>query len=450
MTAGFKKLIAELDERLLAKHRADQSLFADLTDRAMSSGISHGARAISPFLRPYFLPASRYIEICNAARTLSGAFEKLTYAALEEPAMMNLLGLTDRERTFAELDPGYKAVSVTGRLDAFLTPAGFKFLEYNAENPAGVGDQSSLERLYRHIPTVNEFLNANPHFFPKPHIRLLDSMVSVYREFGGRKEKPNIAIVDWAGVDTSAEFEILREYFESMGHASLICDPEELEYDGLVLRRGEFEIDIFYKRVIIHEFLQRHDLTHQLSAAIADRSVCMVNSFRSKVPHKKASFAILSDPNYRGLFNEAENEAILTHIPWTRRVAETNTLYDGLTIDLVQFIRRERGWFVIKPNDDYGGKGVTFGWEATESEWDDALAAALDGDFVVQKRVDVERTEIPVYRDGAAEMQSLTVDLDPYLFLGEVEGGMVRLAPGSLVNITQGGGETALAVLNGY
>jgi hypothetical protein len=34
--------------------------------------------------------------------------------------------------------------------------------------------------------------------------------------------------------------------------------------------------------------------------------------------------------------------------------------------------------------------------------------------------------------------------------MGEVEGGMVRLAPGSLVNITQGGGETALAILEDF
>ena len=47
-------------------------------------------------------------------------------------------------------------------------------------------------------------------------------------------------------------------------------------------------------------------------------------------------------------------------------------------------------------------------------------------------------------------MESLTVDFDPFLFCGVVEGGMVRLASGSLVNITQGGGETALAILKGF
>ena len=47
-------------------------------------------------------------------------------------------------------------------------------------------------------------------------------------------------------------------------------------------------------------------------------------------------------------------------------------------------------------------------------------------------------------------VEELNVDFDPFLFMGEVEGGMVRLASGSLVNITQGGGETALVILEGF
>ena len=46
-------------------------------------------------------------------------------------------------------------------------------------------------------------------------------------------------------------------------------------------------------------------------------------------------------------------------------------------------------------------------------------------------------------------MVTLNVDFDPFLFRGEVEGGMVRLSASSIVNITQGGGETALAMLKG-
>jgi uncharacterized circularly permuted ATP-grasp superfamily protein len=173
----------------------------------------------------------------------------------------------------------------------------------------------------------------------------------------------------------------------------------------------------------------------------------MANSFRSKIPHKKSSFAILSDDRYHRLFTSEQQAAIQKHIPWTRVVEDGSTTFGDLEIDLLEHLRKDQFRFVLKPVDDYGGKGIVFGWEASESEWDDSIGHALEVPYVVQERVEVEKTQIPVFSSGEARIETLTVDFDPFLFMGEVEGGMVRLAPGSLVNITQGGGETALAIL---
>lgn len=449
MAKDLQSLVSELDRDLMREYRFDTDLFGELTDIQRKHGILHGERPICPFLRPYFLEASRYNAIRHAAQVLSKAFGSLTKAALESDELMEILGMTETEERFARFEPGHEHVSITSRLDTFLHPGGFKFLEYNAENPAGIGDQSGLETLFKHVPVVRDFLCANEHSFPQPHIRLLEVLDRAYREGGGEKERPNIAIVDWEGVDTGAEFEILKRFFESRGYLTSIFDPQELEYDGMALRAGSFEIDVFYKRVIISEFLERFDERHPISLACADGNVCMANSFRSKIPHKKSGFAILSDKRFHHLFSAAQIDVIDKHIPWTRNVRHITTTYGDDTIDLVEFIRTERRRCVLKPNDDYGGKGITFGWESTVSEWDDAIGRALSNDYVVQERVNVEKTEIPVYFEGEARIESLTVDFDPFLFMGEVEGGMVRLASGSLVNITQGGGETALVILEG-
>lgn len=450
MSTSLDELVAELDRTLMEEHRFDAALFEELTSLQREAGILHGIRPISPFLRPYFLGSSRYESIRRSAHVLSDAFDRLTSAALEYPELTEILGLTEAEERFARFEPGYSSVSVTSRLDTFLSSSGYKFLEYNAETPAGVGDQPELESMFTHVPAVREFLSANPHYFPQPHSRLLEVLDSAYREYGGKKALPNIAIVDWSDVDTSPEFGILKDYFESRGYQTMICDPDELEYDGEVLRKADFEVDIFYKRVIIHEFLERFDETHPISRAIAERAVCMANSFRSKIPHKKSSFAILSDDQFHRIFTSEQLASVSDHIPWTRKVREGETTYRDGTIDLTRFIRNDRFRFVLKPNDDYGGKGIRFGWESTESEWDEAIEHALEYDYVVQERAEVTRTEIPVFYDGEARIESLTVDFDPFLFMGEVEGGMVRLASGSLVNITQGGGETALAILSEF
>ena len=58
-------------------------------------------------------------------------------------------------------------------------------------------------------------------------------------------------------------------------------------------------------------------------------AICMVNSFRSKLIHKKALFAVLTDQRRAGLFTSAEQDAIRKHVPWTRTVRAEKTDYFG-------------------------------------------------------------------------------------------------------------------------
>jgi hypothetical protein len=61
--------------------------------------------------------------------------------------------------------------------------------------------------------------------------------------------------------------------------------------------------------------------------------------------------------------------------------------------------------------------------------------------------VPVQKVLMPVFSDRL-EMEEMLVDFDPFLFLNEVEGGLVRLSSSSLSNVSSGGGETALLVLD--
>ena len=152
-----------------------------------------------------------------------------------------------------------------------------------------------LEKVLFGLPHMKEFLARHAHLLPRPHARLLRALVETYRYWGGRREKAQIAIVDWEGVSTASEFEVLKQYFESCGYPTIIADPRALRYEADALLSGDFRIDIVYKRVVIHEFLEKYDETHPLSRAYAEHKVCMANSFRTKLAHKKTGFAILSD-----------------------------------------------------------------------------------------------------------------------------------------------------------
>ncbi len=449
MNKKLHHLIKKLDQLLVKNHQFDTKLFTQLTKIQSENGILHDQRPICPFLRPHFFARSDYERIKDAAENLHLAFERLTEAALVNQEIMSELNLTDQEARMARLDPRYQRLCVSSRFDTYLNGDEFKFLEYNAETPAGIGDQLSFEKVFKEVSEVEEFLTENPHWRPQPQLKLLEALDSAYREGGGKKEKPNIAIVDWEGVSTAAEFEILREYWESKGYPTIIANPFELEYNGKVLMVGRFAIDIFYKRVIIHEFLQHFDETHPLSRAYADGNVCMANNFRVKIPHKKTSFAIMSDEKYEWIFTPKQLDLITRHIPWTRRVRDGKTTYQGKKVDLLSLLRQEREKFILKPHDDYGGHGISLGWESTESVWDNVLQNALEHCFIAQEKVAVEKVSIPTFSHEAT-METLNIDFDPFLFNGKVHGGLVRLSSQSLVNVTQGGGETALVVLEDF
>ncbi|MDH3530608.1 MAG: hypothetical protein OEQ28_13670 [Acidobacteriota bacterium] len=446
MNLDTESLIRELNQELISAYETDNRLFAELLRVQGELGLLYGDRPTCPFLRPHFISRALYDSIVEAAECLAQAAEAVTAAALKDDSLLELLDLTPLEKRLAKVEPGYSVTSVTSRFDTFVDGTDFKFLEYNAETPAGVGDQMQLEKVLERVPLTKQFLSDHPHWLPRPRRFLLRALFQTYREFGGSKSKPNISIVDWEGVSTEAEFEVLKDYFESMGFPSIILDPSELDYDGKTLAAGSFEIDILYKRVLINELLEKFGENHPLIKAYVDGNLCMANSFRVKIPHKKALFSIFSDGEFANLFTPEQLNAIRKHIPWTRRVAECKTDHKGSRIDLIEFARNNREEFLIKPNDDYGGKGITLGWESSEQEWDNALNEALSAPFVMQERVPIQMHEFPVF-DESAHVESLLVDFDPFLFRNKIEGGMVRVSSDSLVNVTQGGGQTALVVL---
>ena len=187
-------------------------------------------------------------------------------------------------------------------------------------------------------------------------------------------------------------------------------------------------------------------MDHPLIHAYRRGRVCMANSFRAKIAHKKSTFAVLSDLAYAYLFDPAELEVIRKRIPWTRYVRASQTVFHGSEFDLTTLILNEQERFVLKPNDDYGGHGVFLGWESNKQAWQDAVKAALEKPYVVQERVDFEKTKIPAYSDRIY-LDELFVDYNPFLFQNEVEGALIRLSASSLLNVTSGGGQTALLVL---
>ena len=120
-------------------------------------------------------------------------------------------------------------------------------------------------------------------------------------------------------------------------------------------------IDLVYRRVLINDIIARPAECAALVKAYESGAVCMANALTCKIPHKKAFFAVLTDERNAALFSASERELISRHIPWTRLLADAKTTRDGESFGLLEYVRRRRDDFVLKPNDEYGGTGVHAG-----------------------------------------------------------------------------------------
>jgi hypothetical protein len=434
----------EFYHQLLKEDEVAESSRRMLDEGLERAKLIFGGRRLSPYLRPHFVTEADFARVTRICETVWGAIQKVKDAAVEDEKLVDELGVTEVERELVRIDPGYRAVSPTARLDSFLTADAYSFVELNGESPAGIAYADAAYEVFSNLPVMRRFgerytlrtFNGRP--------LLLETLLVAYREFAGAsaKSKPSIAIVDLKGLPTQKEFELFRDYFESQGHPSAICSPDELEFSNGRLRCGEFEIDIVYKRLLVNEYLPIMREHPALLDAYRAGAVCMVNNFRSKLIHKKALFAVLTDPAYAHLFTTDELEAVRRHVPWTRKVREGKTEKGGADVDLLDYIRRNSGTLVLKPNDDYGGHGIYIGWNNDAADWEAALQAAVaDGDYLVQERVPTARETFPALADdGTVFYAEQLVDLDPMLFNGRVGSAFTRLSSTELANVSSGGG----------
>jgi hypothetical protein len=434
----------------LAAHAQMSADSQDMLNReSITRHLTFGGTPFTRYLRPHLISPGQHQVINEVVRTLASAMIKLRRAILHDDRLLDELDLTPEERHLALIDPGFEEPSPSARLDSFWSERDWRFVEMNAESPAAIAYEDILAELFLELPVMRNWQEESGYRLQPLYARdrFMEAIWDVWREFRQNRgaasfnEKPNIAIVDWAGVPTATEFELFRQYFEAQGLNVAIVTPEELEFRGGKLWAGDFAIDLYYKRVLTSELLQKPDVAASTIAAYEAGAVCVINAFRAKLLHKKMSFALLHDDANAHLFSPHEVETIKRHIPWTRKVKEGHTTLNDRQIDLIPYILDNRERLVMKPNDEYGGKGVVIGWTSDDAEWQRTVKEALEGSYVVQGAVQLDQEQYPYYdQESGLSFRDLTADLDPFVFGADTQGILTRLSAVALLNVTAGTG----------
>src|SRR5258705_7083178 len=184
---------------LLADDNLAETSRAMLDEGLERSRLIFGGRRLSPYLRPHFVDEVDFARICQACETVWSAIQRVKDAAIEDASIVDQLGLTQIERELIAIDPGYKAVSPTSRLDSFLTETAYSFVELNGESPAGIAYADAAYDIFSALPVMRSFAevyNLRPLYGRR---FMLDVLLHSYEEFLGRKPErpPTISLLAW-------------------------------------------------------------------------------------------------------------------------------------------------------------------------------------------------------------------------------------------------------------
>ena len=394
-----------------------------------------------PFvLMPHFVSPGQLRRVRRAVACLSLVLDRFCDAYAEDGRLREELAVPAREDALIRLDPGYSRPLRICRLDAFLQGYDVKFLEFNADSPAGIGYTDVLHAGLTQaieLPRVRaEFETSYTPMLPV----LIDTLLGAYRELRSERpelpEAPRLALVDVEGSPSVPEFRIVCAAAEAAGLEALHGTLDEVEYDGSLLRVQGEPVQLVYRRALLEDCPEG-----DLVAAARDRRAAVVNPFRARVANNKKLFALLSDPRFTHLVEDKERRVIDETIPWTRVLRDGRANYGDWVVELLQFVSDNRERLVLKPASDYGGHGVSLGMETDQAQWDRLIEDHVEeGDYVVQEYVPVPEEMFPTVEDGHVRMRLKRFNINPFGIGGRYAGMITRISDQAVINVSAGGG----------
>ena len=161
------------------------------------------------------------------------------------------------EDALIRLDPGFSRPLRICRLDAFLQGYDVKFLEFNADSPAGIGYTDVLyEGLARAISLPRVSAEFETSYTPMLPV-LIDTLLSAYRELRGERARPARDAAARArgrgGQPVGARVPDHLRGREAAGIEALHATLDEVEYDGSVLRVQGEPVHLVYRRALLED-----------------------------------------------------------------------------------------------------------------------------------------------------------------------------------------------------
>lgn len=366
----------------------------ELIDAQPETGMRDSYYAGRYLSRPLFLGHDEcrqlYSDLENLRSALTSLPDRLYGGDLA--AFARAVGMTDVQVS-AILRSRGDTVTRQTRGDLYVDETGFRLLEFNMGSALAGMDNADMARAMLRHPVVADFADTHRLDYVDT---LREQVNDILVECGfGPGSSPVMATTDWP-----SSFETLEPYmryytdrFQQLGLDAHPCHIGQLEVrDGRVWL-GDRPVDIIDRLFMIEDLLEYPDapaLMDPILDAAARGWVKIFTPMDSDLFASKGALAMLSDEENRSLFSERELAGLDRLLPWTRMVRPGPvTLENGSRVDLLEYALGHQHDLALKPTLLHGGNGVLLGWhEDTSPElWAEQVRAALDGPYVLQRRI---------------------------------------------------------------
>jgi biotin carboxylase len=398
----------------------------------------YGAGGGEGLNRPVFLSAQ---DVTDLERDLGGLFdllqsvpERLFGGDLRAFAKAVGMSATQTDLVLRGAAPRLAPLS---RADLYREVDGFRLMELNTGSSLGGWQMGEFARALIKDEAFAAFAAEEGLVHPDPLARITEVLRRQAPSLAG-VERPLLAITDWPdGFEKSkCWMEFVVPAFTALGFDPVVCHLGDFTYDGgRVLYRGR-RVDVVYRMFLPGEMPDEprtYELVNPLLDAVEAGGVELFASLDCELYGNKGSLAMLSDERNRPALTEPERALVDRILPWTRFVRDEKVTHQGETVDLLPYALAHRDQLVLKPTLLYGGVGVTPGWTVGQEEWQAAVRQAVDGPYVLQRRL-LPTTERFLSEDGATT-QDMAVAYGTLMVDGKYAGTLARAVADPAVGI---------------
>ncbi len=338
----------------------------------------------------------------------------------------------------------YEKNLAAARIDIFTTDNdGIKMCESNAEIPGANEESFFLEQEYLKIFKPDDY-----QAMPRMEIvyNTLMRYYSIQAKYFNlpKKEQLNIYLAQWQPeIDRIlGEYDIIMDYIRKKGHKCGVIDPNRIVIkDNKAYDPDGEQIDLIYRRFTCEELPLYADKKWQMAIDWDKAAVAVVNPFCTKRVDSKNIMVLFKDEEYEDVFpdNLKEDLSIVRDIiPWTKKIKEQIILEDGSTVNAKEYLIKAKDNYVIKHANAYASSAVFLGSDLEQEKWNEVVNKAMEGDWVVQARIDLPEIELEYFEDNKVKTIKCIFNVNPYMYDGKLGGFLVRASTDKLTSFKTG------------